>query len=116
MRRELNLLHAIDLKQALTRVLWVSGPPGSGKTSIADLLAEKHGLQVYHSDRHEMAHFGRVDPQRHPALHAAHPDDMTPEQRWTAPSPQEMAQSTIAGWTERFGMAVDDLPQCRSKQ
>lgn len=100
---------AVDLKGALAHVLWIGGPPDSGKTTIADLLATKYGLQVYHFDRHEMAHFARLDPDRHPALYAAHPDRMGPVQRWVLPSPEEMAKSTIASWTERFGMAVEDV-------
>lgn len=98
-----------DLKSALSHVVWIGGPPDGGKTSIAALLARKYGLQVYHFDRHEPAHFARCDPVRHPALYAAHPERMTPEQRWLGSSPEEMARETIASWTERFGMAVEDL-------
>lgn len=98
-----------DLSRALAHVLWIGGPPDTGKTSIARLLAERYGLQVYHFDRHEPAHFARVDPFRHPALYAAHPDRMTPQERWLGQPPDEMARSTIASWTERFGMALEDL-------
>lgn len=97
------------LKQALQRVLWIGGPPDSGKTTIATLLGEQYDLQTYHFDRHELEHFSRVDPGRHPALYAAHPDRMTPEERWLGSSPEHMAADTIACWTERFHMAVDDL-------
>lgn len=98
-----------DRARALGHVLWIGGPPDCGKTTIADRLAERHGLQVYHFDRHEMEHFGRVDPARHPALYAAHPDRMTTEARWLGSPPEAMARETIACWTERFGMALDDL-------
>lgn len=94
---------------ALRHVLWIGGPPDCGKTTIADRLAERYGLQVYHFDRHEPAHFGRADPARHPALTAAHPDRMSPEERWLGSPPEAMARDTLACWTERFGMAVDDL-------
>lgn len=98
-----------SLKQALSHVLWIGGPPDSGKTSIADLLAERHAIQVYHFDRHEPVHFARHDPVRHPALHAASPEMMTVEQRWVAQSPEEMAAGTIASWSERVEMAIEDL-------
>lgn len=98
-----------NLQDLLGHVLWIGGPPDTGKTSIAALLAEKYGLQVYHFDRHEMEHFSRADPERHPALSAAHPDVMDAEERWLGSSPAAMASQTIASWTERFGMAVDDL-------
>ncbi|HUZ03668.1 MAG TPA: hypothetical protein VMU89_25265 [Thermomicrobiaceae bacterium] len=94
---------------SLAHVLWIGGPPDCGKTSIAARLAERHGLQVYHFDRHEPEHFARADPARHPALHAAHPDRMGPEERWVGSQPDAMARDTIASWTERFDMALDDL-------
>jgi len=90
-------------------VYWIGGPPDCGKTTIADLLAARHGLQVYHFDRHEMAHFAKATPDAHPALWAAHPDRMTTEQRWLGSPPDVMARDTIACWSERVEMAFEDL-------
>jgi hypothetical protein len=98
-----------DLKQRLSHVLWIGGPPDCGKTSIARDLGQKYGLAIYHFDRHEPSHFSRVDPNHHPALYAAHPDRMTTEHRWLGSTPEEMARETLQSWTERFGMAIDDL-------
>ncbi len=97
------------MRNDLSHIYWIGGPPDCGKTTVASILAERHGLQTYHFDRHEMAHFGRLDPERHPALYAAHPDRMTTEQRWLGSPPDEMARDTIACWSERFAMALDDL-------
>ena len=97
------------MQHALSHVFWIGGPPDCGKTTVATIIAERHGLQEYHFDRHEMAHFARLDPERHPALHTAHPDRMTTEQRWLGSPPDTMARDTIASWSERFGMALDDL-------
>jgi hypothetical protein len=96
-------------RQGLSQILWLGGPPDGGKTSIAQILARKWGLQVYHFDRHEPAHFARADPQRHPALYAAHPDRLDAEARWLGSTPEEMARDTLASWTERAAMACDDL-------
>lgn len=93
----------------LRHILWIGGAPDSGKTTIATLIAEKHGLLVYHFDRHEMAHFGRADSERTPALWAAHPDRMGPQERWLGSTPQEMARFTLASWSERFRLALEDL-------
>jgi hypothetical protein len=98
-----------DLTRSLAHVLWIGGPPDCGKTSITDILAQKHGLSVYHFDRHEMAHFARCTPEQYPALYAARPEVLTTEQRWLGSPPDVMAAETIACWTERFWMAVDDL-------
>jgi hypothetical protein len=98
-----------DLKRRLDHVLWIGGPPDCGKTSIAQVLAERHNLQVYHFDRHESAHFGRADPQTTPTLYQAHPDRMTTEMRWLGSPPDVMARDTIASWSERCAFAFDDL-------
>jgi hypothetical protein len=103
------LMAGDDVRLAFAHVLWIGGSPDAGKTSIARTLADRYGLRAYHFDRHELAHFGRLDPARHPALYTAHPDRMTSEQRWVEPSPEAMARATIASWMERFGMALDDL-------
>jgi hypothetical protein len=94
---------------ALPHILWLGGPPDSGKTSIAATLGQRYGVQVYHFDRHEPAHFARADPRQSPALYAAHPDRLGPERRWLGSSPATMARETIASWTERAAMAFDDL-------
>ncbi len=103
------MLESGQLRERLAHVLWIGGPPDCGKTSIADLLAERHGLQVYHFDRHEPAHFARADPERTPALYRAHPDRMTTEMRWLGSLPDEMAADTIASWGERFPMAIEEI-------
>jgi hypothetical protein len=97
------------MQNDLSHVRWIGGPPDSGKTTVATIIAERHGLQEYHFDRHEMAHFGRLDPARHSSLYAAHPDRMSTEQRWLGSPPDAMARDTIASWSERFEMAIDDL-------
>jgi hypothetical protein len=96
-------------RQGLSRILWLGGSPDSGKTSIAQTIARKWALQIYHFDHHESAHFARADPQRHPALYAAHPDRLDAEARWLGSTPEEMARDTIASWTARAAMACDDL-------
>lgn len=98
-----------ELTQRLAHVLWIGGPPDSGKTTIAGEIGARHRLAVYHFDRHEPAHFTRADPVLHPFLYAAHPDRMTTETRWLGSAPEAMAHDTIASWTERFAMALDDL-------
>ncbi len=93
----------------MNRVLWIGGATDAGKTTVATLIAERHGLRPYHFDRQEMRHFAQADPARHPALWQAHPDRMTAEERWLGAPPAAMARETIACWTERFWMTVDDL-------
>jgi hypothetical protein len=93
----------------LSHVLWLGGPPDAGKTSIAKELADYHGLQLYHFDEHEAAHMARAEQTSKPALWAARPENLTPEQRWLTFTPDEMAYATIDSWTERFEYACEDL-------
>jgi hypothetical protein len=98
-----------DARADLRHVLWIGGPPDSGKTTIADMLAERYGLQVYHFDRHEPDHFARLRADRHPAMLAVSPEAMDLERRWVSRPPDMMARQTIGAWRERFGMVIEDL-------
>jgi hypothetical protein len=98
-----------DLRARLDHVLWIGGAPDAGKTSVAEWLASRHSLQVYHFDRHEPAHFERHHPTLHAALHAVHPDRMSSEVRWVSRSVDEITATTIASWSERVAMAIDDI-------
>src|SRR6266851_10517392 len=80
----------------------------AGKSSVATLLAERHGLRVYHFDRQEPFHVYRSVPERQP--HVIGFMAMTMDERWVLRSPEEMAAHTIAAWSQdRFPMVIDDL-------
>ncbi len=108
-------MNELDIRKALLHVLWIGGPPDCGKTTVADLLAEQYGLQVYHMDRHELDHIRRADPTLHPATYALRPHLDDPEDRalldetWVLHSPEEMAVSAMASWTDRMPLIVEDL-------
>lgn len=105
----------VSARRRLRHVLWLGGPPDAGKTTVAGLIAARHGATVYHFDRHEMDHLRRADPVRQPALHAFGRalrelgEDGWRERDWVAGSPAAMARDTVASWTERVGLAVEDL-------
>lgn len=44
----------------LSHVVWIGGPRGSGKSTVADALAERLSLQAYHVDEHTHAHAARM--------------------------------------------------------
>lgn len=100
---------------ALRRVRWIGGPPDGGKSTIADLVAERHQLPVYHLDRYERDHFARADPERHPELFRlvrtrAELDELAwVERHWIGSTPEEMARWTIACWIERCDLVIEDL-------
>lgn len=86
----------------MRHVLWIGGPPGAGKTSVATRLARRHGLRWYSADAHTWAHRDRALREHEMA------------QRWEAwraapraTSPAELLAMSLH--RERAAMVVDDL-------
>ena len=103
----------VAVRAGLERVLWIGGAQWSGKTSVAQLLAVRHGLIHYAYDYHDArshADRSRAHPERYPQraafLRALERD---PDAAWVAPAPEEMAASALLSFAERFEMVLDDL-------
>ncbi len=98
-----------DLRQRLSHVLWIGGSTCAGKSSVADVIASKYGLAVYHYDRREPDHTARrsMSPGKFPALTSFL--SMSMDERWVLRSPDAMAQNVVASWTERFPLVIEDL-------
>ena len=100
--------HLMDLREHLRDVLWIGGGTGAGKSSVAIALAERYRLLRYNYDWHDSRdHSDRTDPARHP--HRARFLRLTMDERWVLPTPEVMAEDTIAEFGERFEMVIEDL-------
>ena len=62
--------HRADLNEWRHRTYWLGGSPCAGKSSVADLLAERYGLTVYRCDDAYFRHIQICNPQDQPTLHA----------------------------------------------
>lgn len=87
-----------------TSALWIGGPPGSGKTTVARSIARRYGLRWYSADAHTWEHRDR-------AIEAGNPDAIRweatpPEQRWSATTAELLAMSLHR---ERATMIVEDV-------
>lgn len=91
--------------QALRHVLWIGGPPGTGKTAVATRIARRHGLRWYGADTRTWQHRDRALLAGSPA--ARRWEAMTPQQRWVQSTPTEMLDMSLHA--ERGPMVLDDL-------
>ncbi|MEU2788078.1 hypothetical protein [Streptomyces sp. NPDC007100] len=91
----------------LSHVRWIAGGAGAGKSTLAIILARRHGAVVYRGDLAQHTWLPRCTPRQHPHFHAAR--DEPPGSLWDGRSPDEacgFAQSVVA---ETFAFEIEDL-------
>jgi hypothetical protein len=92
----------------LHRALWIGGGQWAGKSTVARLLAVRHGLTAYHYDYHDARGHNDRRIARRVALGEPHADP-PPDSVWVDPTPEQMCAQTLAGFPVRFEWALDDL-------
>lgn len=94
------------LSKHLSHILWIGGSPDTGKTTIARNLAERHHLQAYHYDQHDLRHhelLATKDPKYKSFLAASL------EERWVEPEPEALFQRMMQSFHDRFPLLIEDL-------
>ncbi len=92
----------------LSRTLWIGGAQWAGKSTVANILARRHGLTAYHHDYHN----GRSHMDRWLARAARSGEpavDPDPEDIWVRHTPTQMAATQLAGFPTAFEWILDDL-------
>ena len=92
--------------QAFSHVLWIGGATDSGKSTLAQKLAERHGLQIYHYDKRDLAHHEQL-AQTRPAYQAFLTASL--DERWVYPAPAELFQRMLESFQDRFPLVMQDL-------
>jgi hypothetical protein len=95
-----------SLTSRLLRVYWIGGASGSGKSTIARRLANKHGLRLYSTDEAMGDHARRGRPDRPNLIEFV---KMSMDQRWVDRSPQTMLDTFHWFRGEGFGLIIEDL-------
>jgi hypothetical protein len=94
-------------------VLWIGGAQWAGKSTVARLLTVRHPLLRYSYDYHDArshAARARADATRYPVFNRfLSALDRDPDSVWSLPSPEQMAEQTLAIFAERFQMVLDDI-------
>ena len=96
-----------SLSSRLGHVYWIGGASGSGKSTIARRLADKHGLRLYSADEAMGDHARRWLPEDCPNLTAF--VKMSMDQRWVDRPPQTMLETFHWFQGEGFGLIIEDL-------
>jgi len=94
------------LRQALSHVLWIGGATDTGKTTIAQIIAGRRDLQLYHYDQHDLSQVERL-AQRLPPYRVFL--DASVDERWVHPEPEDLLQFALRGFEDRFPLVVEDL-------
>lgn len=88
-------------------IRWIGGGSASGKSTVATVLAMRHGLSVYSSDDTMSEHARLTDHESAPGLHRFLSQTM--DERWLGRSPEEMADDFHWFRGEAFECIIDDL-------
>jgi hypothetical protein len=85
----------------LADVLWIGGPQGSGKSSVARALAYRFDLQLYLVDHRVWVH--------EPRMPATEFGSLTLEERWVNATPERMLDWFVTTSRHRFRLVLEDL-------
>lgn len=105
-RREYLEMTNHHLQKLFSQAYLLGGSPCSGKSSLAEKLAARFGLQYYKVDDLDGAHLQRCQPAQQPVMFKY--SKMGWDEIWSQPVAQLVADE-LAYYRERFPFILDDL-------
>ncbi|HWR49121.1 MAG TPA: hypothetical protein VN327_16150 [Pseudonocardiaceae bacterium] len=91
----------------LAHVRWIGGGTGSGKTTVAQRLAERYDVLVYDGDAAERRYVAQASADKQPRLSGLL--RMTVRQRWLQRTPQQIFNEMPSMNGETFPLILGDL-------
>ena len=95
-----------NLNDVLHNSYFIGGSPCSGKSTTAELLADKYNWQYYKIDDYDLKHLKRAQKENHPVMIKF--KEMSWNQIWMR-DPQLQAEEEFEFYRERFEFILDDL-------
>src|SRR3954451_7760114 len=92
------------MTEGLEHVLWIGGAPGVGKSTVASILARRHGLRIYSADTRTWVH--RDQAIAAGVETAVRWEALSPADRRTQPDDDLLAMSL---YRERGAMVLEDV-------
>ncbi|MFD8599054.1 hypothetical protein ACFV1L_29030 [Kitasatospora sp. NPDC059646] len=91
----------------LARVRWIVGGSAAGKSTVARVLADRYGAEVYDGDRAEHGWLARCSAERQPRLAALR--GAAPGEAWQGRTAEQVFRSMAGLYGETAGFLAEDL-------
>jgi adenylate kinase family enzyme len=95
-----------ELIRSLPYVLWIGGATDCGKSTVAQQLAQRHRLQVYHYDKRDLAHHEELAQTT--SVYRTFLNTSLDE-RWVYPEPAQLFHRMLRSFRDRFPLVIEDL-------
>jgi hypothetical protein len=96
-----------DMRERLRHIRWIGGGTGTGKSTVAAILATRFGLDICHGDQAERGYVARVRADKQPRFAALLA--MSVAQRWLERTPEQIFAEMPSLHGEMFPFVLDDL-------
>lgn len=93
-------------KERLAHVLWIGGATDTGKSTIAQNLASRHGMCVYHYDKTDAEHHQKLAET---VLEIRQFNEASLDERWVYPEPGALLARSLKSFSYRFPIVIEDL-------